>query len=835
MDGQFGAISFVCTKADNLSSREIVETLGVEEISVRAEVSLDEFLALDDELTNLQDEEAARSDIHNRALKEERRAVRKVGRMDGLLQAADERLEALQGGDSSADEDEWGVRGGGGTAESSDEDSQMSEDEDEDLESEDDSEDDEDEEDLLRARDTAFKDGKKAGRKRFRHWDAAKVSAERVKLTQSVTDLRTVLPVLQSASRAARTELDRAQRACAKVQLKMNAICAAARNSYSKEQLRRDFREGIEAVEEAAADRGQHGETLAAAENTPEMDLPVFCISARDAQRLEGRFKKDGKPSAFSRLDHTEVPSLRDHVHDVAKKGRVHSARTAATAISHFMVSAAMSLVDIDGDANHVESNDVQEVFDLHSRALGAALSAAVQEWAVSLERLLLQEGLTPRLNSGAARAEQAAMSTQKKWGAKPAEGGYYWATYKATVRPHRLGEYKSGSAGEINMNSALAGPLLDAISVMWDNTFSVRVSQHLRTLAAAMHSVMTAAMGELCTTLETRGLESQRLERLCAATLADEKRRVTDVLDALAGRVGEAQRDLSREVISPAVKSAMTPAYNTCSGETGSGQFARMKAAMASHVDQNKGRMFTGAAAKMEDRLRELAVALKATADEMMFAVVERLPTHFSVLWEKPQSSPAQRAKSVVELAELSVRAEELCTRAGATPADRSALAVAACGAAAMLQQLLQQEQARALKTEQEGDAMEEDQEEDECDEEEENEEEEEEEDSDEEPDEEERMRWRNRNRYYSESSDEMEEEQEEEEQEEEFVEAEVKRIVEGAGESGEINIEDGGAPMEGVKQEWVPKFKIKPEPGLPVPGVHGEIISLLSDDEGH
>lgn len=50
-----------------------------------------------------------------------------------------------------------------------------------------------------------------------------------------------------------------------------------------------------------AAAGGARAEAAAAAE------LPVFCLSARDAQKLEGRSRRDGGVSAFSRLEWTEV------------------------------------------------------------------------------------------------------------------------------------------------------------------------------------------------------------------------------------------------------------------------------------------------------------------------------------------------------------------------------------------------------------------------------------------------------------------------------------------------------------------------------------------------
>lgn len=43
---------------------------------------------------------------------------------------------------------------------------------------------------------------------------------------------------------------------------------------------------------------------------------PLLCT----LQKLEGRCRKDGPCDAFSRLDHTEVPALREHVHDIARR-----------------------------------------------------------------------------------------------------------------------------------------------------------------------------------------------------------------------------------------------------------------------------------------------------------------------------------------------------------------------------------------------------------------------------------------------------------------------------------------------------------------------------------
>lgn len=51
-----------------------------------------------------------------------------------------------------------------------------------------------------------------------------------------------------------------------------------------------------------------------------------------------------------------------------------------------------------------------------------------------------------------------------------PAESGYHWAVYKATVARH--GVYKSAAAGNINFNEDLTGPCYDRITLIWNQIF---------------------------------------------------------------------------------------------------------------------------------------------------------------------------------------------------------------------------------------------------------------------------------------------------------------------------------------------------------------------------
>lgn len=58
----------------------------------------------------------------------------------------------------------------------------------------------------------------------------------------------------------------------------------------------------------------------AAAQAVAASDLPVFCVSSTNAQNLEGRRGRNMDTSVFSRLEDTQMPALREHVHDIARR-----------------------------------------------------------------------------------------------------------------------------------------------------------------------------------------------------------------------------------------------------------------------------------------------------------------------------------------------------------------------------------------------------------------------------------------------------------------------------------------------------------------------------------
>lgn len=114
-------------------------------------------------------------------------------------------------------------------------------------------------------------------------------------------------------------------------QSKINALCIAGRNQYSKGAIQQDFAAGIrELDQENAAEEDEENfnpdEDLRDYTSVAE-SLPVFCVSSRAYQKLSGRLKKDPNIPGFSTLEQTEMPQLQAHCRKLTESGRASACR----------------------------------------------------------------------------------------------------------------------------------------------------------------------------------------------------------------------------------------------------------------------------------------------------------------------------------------------------------------------------------------------------------------------------------------------------------------------------------------------------------------------------
>ncbi|KXZ52701.1 hypothetical protein GPECTOR_9g747 [Gonium pectorale] len=545
--------------------------------------------------------------------------------------------------DEVEDESDGGEDGGSEGEEVSDEQEECS---DADAASEEPSEPDDDEEDdwedgpLAKSRGGRSRPQAGAKRKRPVSKTLAAKSPPRLmeelrREVDKIKQARSEHKALQPQLKAARRDQQAASARFTAEQRKLAAICARARNAFSREQLRRDFHEGLAEVAAQAGDRSR-------AQQHTAIQLPVFCVSARDAQKLEGRCKRDGPVAAFSRLEDTEVPALRRHLRDAADAARLRAQKRLALGVLGFLNSAGGTLLSQRLDASHRAMQALQSAFECELAALRHRLGAVAGQLDTEL-RAELGRGLSPRLGLGAQLAAQGALARARRWAA-----ALHPMTYRATVNRHGFHKTTALASknlpdfrdGVVDFNGQLASPILDAVSTCWDELWNRRLGQLLsdverRGLAAveaAAEGVRRRLLAELGASAEVqlaaidsvheevKRHESRKLQLRAAEALAE-------ALDGARGL--SADRHVER-----AVQSEMQPLYEEQRADRGAGVCRRNQVAMETFLAQRARGMMAGAAGVLERGAWELLAELQSRLRQALAELHRGASARFALLW---------------------------------------------------------------------------------------------------------------------------------------------------------------------------------------------------------
>lgn len=107
--------------------------------------------------------------------------------------------------------------------------------------------------------------------------------------------------------------------------------CIKARNAYSAEAIKQDFAAGLQELDMEAAEKADAANFDPAKQlrdyNEVAEQLPVFCVSSRGYQKLQGRLKRDGDPPVFGNIEETGLPELQSHCMKLTEKAREYGAR----------------------------------------------------------------------------------------------------------------------------------------------------------------------------------------------------------------------------------------------------------------------------------------------------------------------------------------------------------------------------------------------------------------------------------------------------------------------------------------------------------------------------
>ena len=140
-----------------------------------------------------------------------------------------------------------------------------------------------------------------------------------------------------------RNEIDEKKKAEELIESKMSAMCISGRNAYSRGAIQQDFATGIKELDQelAAEEDEENFNPEAEIRDYDEVArrLPIFCVSSRSYQKLQGRLRKDPNIAGFSNIDQTEIPQLQAHCEKLTETGRSASCMTFINKFSQLLNS----------------------------------------------------------------------------------------------------------------------------------------------------------------------------------------------------------------------------------------------------------------------------------------------------------------------------------------------------------------------------------------------------------------------------------------------------------------------------------------------------------------
>jgi hypothetical protein len=427
-----------------------------------------------------------------------------------------------------------------------------------------------------------------------------------------------------------------------------DAMCIRGRNDWSRKHIREDFADGIKELdqENAAEDDPDNFDPDEDIRDYDEVarSLPVFCVSARAYQKLCGRLQKDGNVGGFASKQETEIPQLQVHCHKLTESGREAGCKNFLNGVSQTLSSLALWASD-DGGGLHMSTQQrmsVRSYITSSLQKLGEDLESAVNQTVDDAVDALSQQ-LIDYFADASNTAASKAVPTAIGWGAPRDDGGLFWATYKATVRRHGVFQ---GASGSRNFNVELTDPLYRELGTPWEKTFQrglPAVFQRLPQRTSPILKEFHLGIEENC---KAQNLGVSRINRLRDNVPVYESA-FKGLANSMIININEAQREVSRE-FTPSIASAMNKAYDFCSLENGRslpllwlfllassltkdagrGSYARMKEHMNSHVSETHMTMFENATADVRDKLGIMCDQVRKTMSgrvERMFQEISR------------------------------------------------------------------------------------------------------------------------------------------------------------------------------------------------------------------
>ncbi|KAG8979124.1 hypothetical protein FRC05_009334 [Tulasnella sp. 425] len=536
------------------------------------------------------------------------------------------------------------------------------------------------------------------------------VTVESLKAKQTIAEdeareIKEKLEATKNTARDALKQLDKLETRLAKAQRQKNGFCAKARNEYSRDSLKEDWRAGVREMDQEAAMQKDpdNFDPSFEARDYAAINLPTFTVSSRDYIRLTKQVEGDGKPTCFSDTKDTQIPDLQAWCHSLTISSRERTARSFLQKLKTF-AAAVESYLDDMNNVSEVDRAQLRKRWasdyedpSKHSRGEQNAQTYDPYDFGFNLDRYLAEygegfepqaqtpqepapanpggvapvlkrkftelvdeavynlhdifkAGLEEKLKIGSATAYAMAYETSMNFG-----NSMHWSTFRAHLR--RDGVFRR------DLNAELCLPLTSSIAKSWGEVFEQDLfAEFGRQTTLAIEKVIEEIKDSAAPGLAERCNVQGNLATEDAETAL--KAMIQVVHEALQ----KEQKEISRS-LSPHVQEQLRDVYIRAMEERGRGSVARQKDVVNRGVQDSRGDMFAGGSNILMSKLTLAAETVGKALDASLSELARKVEVLMSVLWEDINTTTEQmviRSAAVEVMAEISqqiqfwIRAEE-------------------------------------------------------------------------------------------------------------------------------------------------------------------------------
>ncbi|KXJ94491.1 hypothetical protein Micbo1qcDRAFT_221025 [Microdochium bolleyi] len=403
--------------------------------------------------------------------------------------------------------------------------------------------------------------------------------------------------------------------------LELQLACIKARNDYARDEAPKQFAIGLREPNNEAPESSMSLSAPALQAYDPIASaLPVFCVSSNAYMGFKGLTKDNVEYPSYETAEDTQIPQLAQHAMRLTELGRARRARQFLTNFLELLTSLQFWSKDNawKEKLTGFERQRRLKVLQAALATLGAEqdFQQLVRTFKVRCEDVFDKQ-ISEEMEIAVRHASRQAPIIAEKWPKGPLNAsGLVYTTYMAICRRSKTGK-------SYDFNEDLAAPLKQCLLREWKNIFTVTIPDALQTLSTSaeakqqqFHELIKAAHQPKNAAVDLVMLEMQlgtrgRGFRLMALEFGDS--------------VTERQREANRQ-FSPAIQERMMSTYRSIAAVRGSGSFAIMKETMESDVRKGAGAMFTAATTSVKADLRDLVCKLEDKISKYMMEMLKAI-----------------------------------------------------------------------------------------------------------------------------------------------------------------------------------------------------------------